>query len=155
MTGAGHGVRGEAGVGGIGVKGVGATGMYAQSTNNANAYEAFGNAKQNRTAGGWVKAMAYIDPDRTAGQQVVRCFNSQVAPDKPSCGMTVISRGIGSWEIGFGFDVSDRFPLVTPDGIHGAFVATACCAQVNTVLVGLARNDNAQHQNVPFWIVIF
>ena len=76
VTGAGHGVRGEAGFRGSGVVGKAPSGGWA--------FSAAGNATQQRDSGGWFKAMAYIDPSKPAGQQVVRCFNSQVT-GVPNC----------------------------------------------------------------------
>ena len=77
------------------------------------AFAAQGDAGQNRSSGGWVKAMAFIDPSYPAGQQVRQCFNSQLPP-QANCGITATGVDLGDWLVGFGFDVSDRFLSVTP-----------------------------------------
>jgi hypothetical protein len=90
---------GRAGVRGsgdrFGVAGQGKTGVFGATTDGSFAYEAIGNAKQNRAGGGWVKPMAEIDPFMPAGQQVRQCFNSQVALGTPSCGITPVGAALG------------------------------------------------------------
>ena len=149
VTGAGHGVRGEAGAGGVAVYGKNLGGGYA--------FGALGNAGQSRTAGGWVKAMAYVDPGRPAGQQVVRCFNSQVWARRiaasPPDGFQ-----LGRWYINFGFQVSDRFVMVTAqdDGVHfRAIVANAIAVNAFAIEVRLNYADNDTFTNVPFWLIVF
>jgi hypothetical protein len=109
-------VYGLTGSAGVGVRGIGGkTGVYGQATDSTGfAFAANGDAGQSRSGGGWVKAMALIDWHKPAGQQVVRCYSSQVAPGTPSCGITATGLDTGSWRLDFGFDVSDRFLLVTP-----------------------------------------
>ena len=101
---------------GTGVVGRGsATGVYAQATvlggnglvANAPALgfaiKAEGNVTQDRTAGGFVKAMAYVD----AAGNVTRCFNSQASG--ASCGISVARPQTGQYVVDFGFQVNDRF----------------------------------------------
>ena len=95
--------------------GSGGVGVYGQSAAGA-AVHAEGNATQARDKGGFVKAMAYIDPFLSPSQYVVRCYNSQRTGNATStapCGITVTRLGPGSYRVDFGFDVRDRFISVT------------------------------------------
>lgn len=110
---AGTGVAGESS-GGAGVSGTsgGGAGVSGTST-TGNAFVANGNVSQNRTGGGWVKAMAFVVA-ATAPYSILRCFNSTLtgaAATTPPCGInfTEDPRGIGYWNFDFGFDVHDRF----------------------------------------------
>jgi hypothetical protein len=97
------------GTGGIGLYGVGDTGVYATSSTGNNAIVASGNASQNRTGGGWVKAMIYYDGETGGG--LSRCYNSTLAgaaATTPPCGFTVTATSLGI-NINFGFEVDDRF----------------------------------------------
>ncbi len=86
-----------------------------------------GNAVQPADKGGFVKAMAYIDPFRPGGiQYVVRCYNSQQIGNGVStapCGIAVTKIQPGRYEVDFGFDVRERFVSATlrfPVGYVGA-----------------------------------
>jgi hypothetical protein len=159
LGGAGTGVYGLAGPNGVGVRGVGGkTGVYGQATDNTGfAFAANGNAGQSRTGGGWVKAMALIDWHQPAGQQVVRCYSSQVAPGTPSCGITANGLAVGNWRIDFGFDVSDRFLMVTAwsasRGDWNGVVANAAPAGGSLVDVTLAYNGG-DLTNTLFYVVV-
>lgn len=101
--------------------GTGGIGVYGRSTSGTAVY-AEGNAVQVRDKGGFVKAMAYIDPFLPADQYVVRCYNSQQAGSAVStapCGITVTRNGKGNYSIDFGFKIDDRFFSVTPFGFSG------------------------------------
>jgi len=103
----------------------GGVGVYAQSAAGP-ALHAEGNATQAREKGGFVKAMAYIDPFLPAAQYVVRCYNSQTSGNQSStapCGITVTRTGPGRYIIDFGFDVRDRFISVTPRNSGGSAAA--------------------------------
>jgi hypothetical protein len=160
LPGAGTGVYGLTGSGGVGVRGVGGkTGVYGQATDSTGfAFAANGNAGQSRTGGGWVKAMALINPNQPAGQQVVRCYNSQVAPGTPSCGITATGWYVGDWGIDFGFDISDRFLLVTAfyagRGDWRGIVANAQPYTANVAEVDLAYNGG-ESTNSLFYIYVF
>jgi hypothetical protein len=136
LGGTGTGVQGQTGPGGVGVRGIGGkTGVYGQANDPGGyAFAAQGDAGQNRSSGGWVKAMAYIDPSYPAGQQVRQCFNSQVPPGTAGCGIDAYHLAAGYWSIDFAFDVSDRFISVTPAySSSGPVVANVCnypCASV-------------------------
>jgi hypothetical protein len=107
--------------------------------------------------------MALIDPFKPAGQQVVRCFNSQVASGTPSCGINATGVSVGAWRVDFGFDVSDRFYSVTTGSTFnsslGQAVASACassCAIPATqVSVHITYSNSPDSTNAPFWIFVF
>ncbi|MFN2471306.1 MAG: hypothetical protein ABR583_10050 [Gaiellaceae bacterium] len=107
VTGAGHGVRGEAGSGGSGVVG--------KSAADGFAFRAEGNASQSRATNGWVKAMLKFNPFNTS-DKIQQCYNSQLPPQLATtgdCGIAIVSHGLGSVTLDVGFEVSDRFLLVT------------------------------------------
>jgi trimeric autotransporter adhesin len=99
-------VRGQAGTSGFGIA-------------------ADNNAWQARGAGGWVKAMAYVDPFALGGVAVTRCYNSQAtgaAVTTPPCGMTIVHNLQGDNTLAFGFQVSDRFVQVSVVNVHGGYL---------------------------------
>lgn len=105
-----HGGTGVSGTGGIGVVGYPVQGLPGWS------FKAEGHATQSRTGGGFVKAMAVINP-HNPNDPITRCFNSQLPPGQASafdCGITVAGHNLGVWILDFGFKVSDRFVSVTP-----------------------------------------
>jgi hypothetical protein len=162
LGGAGTGVYGVTGAGGVGVKGIGGkTGVYGQATDSGGyAFAAQGDAGQNRSSGGWVKAMAYVNPNYPAGQQVTNCFNSQVAPQQ-YCGITATGNAVGFWTVNFGFDVSDRFISVTPTsatrgGGNGMAVASASYgATSSAVNISIEYSGSGESTNTGFWIFVF
>lgn len=129
----GDGVRGI-GINGNGIEGDSsgsASGVYGQNS-SAGGYGVFGRntaggygigtdgpAFQTRSQGGWVKAMAHVVPvgaGGTAGHTITRCFNSQLpasAATTPPCGFTEGEPASGHVDIGFGFEVDDRFVVAT------------------------------------------
>jgi hypothetical protein len=123
-----------------------ASGVYGQD-NNANSYgvaghsdngvavvgdsssgwavQSLGNVAQTRASGGWVKAMAEIDPfgdqNPPLGDHIFQCFNSQRPPAQATsgnCGLTYDRLFEGGYEIDFGFKVSDRFASLTLEAGH-------------------------------------
>jgi hypothetical protein len=108
------------GVGVVGQAGAGGTGVYAWSTAGETALHADGNATQKLDKGGFVKAMATINPFLPADKYVVRCYNSQLSGNASStapCGITITRDEAGVYRVDFGFDVEDRFVSVTPLGL--------------------------------------
>jgi trimeric autotransporter adhesin len=74
------------------------------------------NAWQARGAGGWVKAMAYVDPFVAGGIAITRCYNSQATGatvTTPPCGISIVHNTQGDNTLDFGFQVSDRFVQLT------------------------------------------
>jgi hypothetical protein len=74
------------------------------------------NAWQARGAGGWIKAMAYVDPFASGGIAVTSCYNPQAsgaAVTTPPCGIALLDHSRGNNTVDFGFQVSDRFVQLT------------------------------------------
>jgi len=123
-TSIGTAVFGTTSTNGSGVLGqsTGASGYGVYGLNNAGGYAMYadGNAGQARNKGGWVKAMALISQTQEVNPIIVRCYNSQF-PDGgaslPTCGFTVSSNF--PRVVDFGFQVNDRFILVTPAWPNG------------------------------------
>jgi hypothetical protein len=100
----GVGVIGENNSTGIGVTGksLGGQGL---------AFSAAGNVQQDRTSGGWIKALLFVNAAQ-APYTIQRCFNSSLngtAATTPPCGFNLIEQGPGVFTINFGFEVDDRF----------------------------------------------
>jgi hypothetical protein len=147
--------------------GSGGVGMYGQSGGGA-AVHAEGNATQARDKGGFVKAMAYIDPFLPADQYVVRCYNSQAngpAASTPNCGFTVTRINPGWYQINFGFNVADRFISLTPQAspFDADFQSTLISLYVTSVLgstvdvsaVELSASDERQSVDTRFHIIVY
>ena len=109
-TGGGIGVYGSGGSGSssYGVFGAGTTGVYGTGTYG---FATDSNVQQARTAGGWVKAMAYVQ-GYSAPYSITRCFNSTLAgaaATTPPCGFNLVENLQVTFTLDFGFQVSDRF----------------------------------------------
>jgi len=107
------GVAGVNVAGGIGIYGTGGTGVFG--TGSSFGFATDSNAQQARTAGGWVKAMVYINGE-VSPPSIVGCFNSTLAgaaASTPPCGFTVKGVGSGLYDVDFGFTVIDRFYSAT------------------------------------------
>jgi len=72
-----------------------------------------GNAVQDRDKGGMVKAMLYVD-GTLVSPTIVRCYNGATGASTGNCGFTVSRTARGTYEVSFGFQVSDRFISLTP-----------------------------------------
>ncbi|MFT3791894.1 MAG: hypothetical protein QM741_12655 [Rudaea sp.] len=107
-----YGSGGGAGVYGVSMNG---DGVYGSSASGY-AMHADGPAKQALGAGGWVKAMAFVEWKNNA-YTIKRCFNSQLAAAQSStapCGMSLELPSPSLPCVHFGFDITDRFVSVTP-----------------------------------------
>jgi hypothetical protein len=105
----GSGVAGFNTAGGIGVYGQGGTGVYGFGTDYGFATNA--NVQQARTAGGWVKAMVWVDGYQ-APYSIKRCFNSTLSGSAATtvpCGISLTEYAPGVFSLGFNFEVDDRF----------------------------------------------
>lgn len=71
-----------------------------------------GNTVQDRDKGGMVKAMLYVDGIQF-NPAIIRCYNGVTGASSGNCGFTVSQNSEGIYDIGFGFQVSDRFITVT------------------------------------------
>jgi hypothetical protein len=106
---------------GSGVAGVndapGGTGVYGVSTNGGYGFVTPSNVQQDRGAGGWVKAMVFVDPFTQNGTAITRCYNSQASGSTvstPPCGFSITHEQQGEDLIDFGFQVNDRFVSASP-----------------------------------------
>jgi hypothetical protein len=114
------GVYGEnnAGNGGFGVAG------YASAPNGVGvwgkapsgwSFFSDGNVHQERTGGGWVKAMILVNAYQSP-YRILRCFNSALAgpaATTPPCGIVFTELSLGTWDFDFGFRVDDRLLSAT------------------------------------------
>lgn len=110
--------------GSLGIYGQGDTGIYGHG--NSFGFATDSNVQQARSAGGWVKAMAYVQAF-TAPYSITRCFNSTLkgaAATTPPCGFNLVEQNEGFFDIDFGFEVDDRFFLATQDAsLHTCSIA--------------------------------
>jgi hypothetical protein len=122
------------------------------------------NVSQTRDKGGWVKAMAFVDPNVPSGIAVTRCFNSQLggaAASTPPCGISINHIGQGLNLLDFGFQVNDRFVSITGAAAANPLYVTAnlsyCtdCSSVNQVETDTFRVDTAENSDAAFTIFIF
>jgi hypothetical protein len=156
----GYGVYGISSSGGTGVSGLapaGGIGVYGNSTGGY-AFSSDNHTTQARTMGGWVKAMAYVN---ASSNQVVSCFNSQLtgsAASIPPCGLAVTSLGVGNPIVDFGFEVNDRFVMVTPFAntvnlpVAMLFPSNITQNQVRLYLYDLVTQTGV---DTPFYISVF
>ncbi len=113
------------------------------------------NATQARGAGGWVKAMLYVDPSKGGIQ---RCFNSQIPGSQATtapCGIDYMRAGVGNYFIDFHFQVDDRF-LQVSDVYRYVVLACLddyCSVNLNRVQV-LSFLGNSQADG-PFFLTVF
>ena len=159
----GSGVLGAADVGGgRGVYGASASatgvGVYGQNPAGYAMY-ANGNAAQALDKGGWVKAMAWVNP---VGD-VFRCYNStQTGSDAttPPCNISVTEFTNGGYGVDFHFDVSDRIVSVTPQPFGsanlGANFTTGGTNNSTTVNVfTFYTADKSDKTGTEFTIIVF
>jgi hypothetical protein len=109
------------------------------------------NAWQARGAGGFVKAMALIDPFTPGGISVVNCYNSQMtgaAVSTTPCGITIQHTGQGENLIDFGFQVTDRFVQVTPYFTPAAYYASGGTTSIGAYVCVPGLCEVAVQQNV-------
>jgi hypothetical protein len=160
----------------------GGTGIFGSSTNNGWGFNTDSNVRQAPNMGGWVKAMAYVDPFAAGGIAITKCFNSQQsgnAVSSPPCGISIVFHQQGLNLIDFGFQVSDRLMSVTPVATGGAVVAainngacpcfaamlgdsevlpniTPTSTQVPVVTFDSSNNDVTSNSlDVAFYILVF
>ncbi len=129
-------------------------------------------AWQAANAGGFVKAMAFIDPFTPGGISVVNCFNSQgtlaSSATTAPCGITIKHIAQGNNILDFGFQVSDRFIQLTPYLSSAAYNVNqilsygAVVMQLNSTTASQAdiytfdtSNNGANAVDVPFYVVIY
>ena len=151
-------------VNGSGVAGVNDTdgpGVYGHSASGWG-FTTDSNVNQARSMGGWVKAMAFVDPFAPGGIAVTRCFNSQQTGSlvsTPPCGIRIIGHALGENILDFGFQVSDRLVLVTAGGQNieqGACSNATNCGLPPTQLYTTTNvGFSGAFTDVSFFIFIF
>ena len=102
------------------------------------AFTSNGNTFQDRTAGGWVKAMVFASGN---SGNIVSCFNSTLAgpaATTPPCGFGFDKTGTGDYVVDFGFQVDDRF--------YSATGTTGTVVSVCSDFVGGCNNNVTQNQ---------
>jgi len=112
----------ENGSGVAGINYTGGPGVYGHSSGGAG-FTTDSYVIQTRNMGGWVKAMAFVDPFAPGGIAITRCFNSQASGSTvttPPCGITIVHVGEGNNLLDFGFEVDDRFAQVTAQASDAA-----------------------------------
>jgi hypothetical protein len=141
---------------GIGVTGqaaLGGTGVLGKSTNGW-AFEASGtgDVKQTRTGGGFVKAMAYVDPQAT--DPILQCFNSHGINQGLSgnCGIIYSSNESGRYTLNFGFKVDDRFVSATP---RRSFILAVTSVAGNSLEFEARTGSTGVLGDTAFWVIVF
>jgi hypothetical protein len=161
-----------------------ASGVYGQD-NNANSYgvaghsnngvavvgdsssgwamQALGHATQSRTKGGFVKAMAFVDPEGHPSDPIQQCFNSQrsaTLATSGNCGIAFTQLATGRYRLDFGFQVSDRFASVS----GGLFIdhitsvdsaADGAPVTNNQFLVDIYSVNTDSRESGNFYIVVY
>jgi hypothetical protein len=126
------------------------------------AFQALGNATQVRDKGGFVKAMAFIDHVNHPSDPIQQCFNAGVAPSQATgppgnCGITYSSLQPGTYNLDFGFQVSDRFATAT--STYGALNMSVSPGSSSTQLsVGSfdpIKSPNPAFEDSPYYIIVF
>jgi hypothetical protein len=147
-AGAGIGVQGASTADdGIGVDGwaTGAGGFGFHSANNV---------KQDRSAGGWVKAMVEVD---VLLKTVTKCYHSQAtgaAISTPPCGFTLLNPQIGPYTLDFGFQVSDRFYSTSSlDLVQSCSAST--CSSVTPNQISVYLTNGKVPDGEPSQIIVF
>jgi hypothetical protein len=111
--------------------------------------------------GGWVKAMAYVDPFAQGGIAVTRCFNSQLSGagvSTPPCGFSINHEGAGVNLLDFGFEVDDRFVQVTTaaNAVYATSAYPSCYGCSNSqVQTTTWQSLDGIYSDAPFFIFIF
>jgi hypothetical protein len=154
-SGSASGVAGvNTGDGGVGVWGEAPTGFGFYTPNNV---------QQARTAGGWVKAMVYVN-GRTAPYQILRCFNSTLAgaaATTPPCGINFTEEVYGHWDFDFGFEVDDRFMSATIDSNLSSDFPVQIVAgpappfPTNVVRVVVLKDSNNTGAGATFYLIVY
>ena len=97
----------------------GGIGIYARNLTGGRAIFAEGNVAQTLSSNGLVKAMLFVEANGT----IVRCYNGVTNTSTGNCGFS-ISKAASTYLINFGFQVENRFAVVTP-GRSGSVLANS------------------------------
>jgi hypothetical protein len=119
-----------------------------------------GNASQPLAAGGFVKAMAYVNASQTP-YAIIRCFNSSLtgaAATTLPCGINFLEdkQGLGFWDFDPGFEVDNRFVSVTNanSALDQGQCVEALAISPNTVEVQTS-DCNGNMKGANFYLFIY
>jgi hypothetical protein len=125
---------------------------------------------QGRSAGGWVKAMVFVDPFTANGTAITRCFNSQASGatiSTPPCGFGISHVTQGQDLIDYGFQVNDRYLSATS---FAGVVLSACVLDSDNLCLTFGFNPFQPNANQvlvttkdtsnnltdgAFWVIVF
>jgi hypothetical protein len=117
------------------------------------AMQALGQTSQTRNKSGFVKAMAFVNPDSLGVEQ---CFNSQRPASlatSGNCGITFNRIQAGAYRLDFHFKVDDRF-LSATSTVAGQSVDAA--PYTSTVIsVGTWNSATGAGGDYPFFIIVY
>jgi hypothetical protein len=140
------------------VEGGEGTAVYASSSSGY-AIAADGHATQTREKGGFVKAMVYVK-----NNTIVRCFNSSLPNGQASagtCGITLSVVETGFYKVNFGFEVTDRFVVLSPEVTYGGLIGGGSVGIANYYfgddpnVIEVLINDTDLANPRPFMLVVF
>jgi hypothetical protein len=132
-------------------------------SSNGWAMQALGNTTQARGRSGFVKAMAYVNPDTYPSDPIRQCFNSQRArtlATSGNCGISLTTPATGQYRLDFGFQVSDRFVSVSGGGFNDHITTvlskdTAPTLTNNQLLVRSYSVGTNNFETGIFYIVVY
>ncbi len=121
-----------------------------------------GNAAQPTAAGGFVKAMMWVQAG-AAPYSILGCFNSTLtgaAATTPPCGInfTEDAQGPGHWDFDPGFSVAGRFFSATLTYIIGAGEGSASCIAAypgNDTVYVQTSDCNGNARTGDFYLLIY
>jgi hypothetical protein len=159
----GSGVAGVNYGGGIGVYGTGSTGVFG--TGSSYGFVTDSNVQQARTAGGWAKAMVFVN-GAVPPYKILSCYNSTLAgaaASTPPCGFDLEELFQGFYTIDFGFQVDDRFmsstlsEAVTSDSVQFATATSRILPTVpNNHTVAVYCTDSGDNPVLfDFYLIVF
>ena len=154
-----NGITNAANVSGVaGINNTSGAGVYGLS-NGGFGFVTPNNVSQDRSAGGWVKAMVFVDPFTQNGTAITRCYNSQASGatvSTPPCGFGITHRSQGTDIVDFGYQINDRFISVSSAGVTTTCVSDphTCNLSISQILVA-TLNIVGSGVDTPFWIIVF
>ena len=123
-----------------------------------------GNAVQDRSSSGVVKAMLSVAADGT----ITRCYNGVTGSSSGGCGFTVSAGSSGTYRINIGFQLTDRFLSVSARGFTSVIIGIPPTmmsadfrfnplpnANPNEVFVDTFQAENGATTNAPFMLIVY
>jgi len=125
-------------------------GVYARNLFGGRAFYGEGNVAQSLSSNGLVKAMLFVEANGT----IIRCYNGLTNSSTGNCGFSV-SKSASSYLINFGFQVDNRFAVVTP-GLSGSAFANSLIRyfSTNEILVNTFVEGNSTG-DANFTIIVY